>query len=234
MKAIFMRELRAYFHTPIGYVFIGMFLLVSGYFFAISNLLPKSPELGTVLSNMMMMFIFLIPVLTMRLLSEERNSRTDQLLMTAPISVRDIVLGKFFAAAALYAITLLATLIYLFVIGVHGQPAYAKIFCNYLGFLLLGCSFISVGLFISSLTQNQSSAAIATFAAVLFLYVLDWSRGVVSAGIITKLISLFNITGWYIDFELGILSIPAIFYYVSFIAVFLVLTCFSVNKRRWS
>ena len=234
MKAIIARELRAYFHTPVGYIFVGMFLLVSGYFFAVANLLPKSPELGTVLTNMMMMFIFLIPILTMRLLSEERNSRTDQLLMTAPISVRDIVLGKFFAAVTLYVITLAATLLYLFVIGIHGQPAYAKIACNYLGFILLGCAFISVGLFISSLTQNQSTAAIATFAAVLFLYVLDWSRGVVGSGLISFIVNILNVTQWYTDFALGILSIPAILYYVSFSAVFLALTCHIVDKRRWN
>ena len=234
MKSIFQREFRAYFHTPVGYIFIGMFLAISGYFFAVANLLPKSPDLGAVLSNMLLMFIFLIPVLTMRLLSEERNSKTDQLLLTAPVSVRDIVLGKFAAAAAIYLLTLGITLLYLLVLGIHGQPAYAKIFCNYLGFVLIGFSFISVGLFVSSLTQSQASAAIATFAALLLLYALEWSQGVIHNAFLTTIINCLSITKWYSEFELGVLSVPAIFYYLSFTVVFLLLTIHAVDRRRWN
>ncbi len=234
MKAIFQRELRAYFQTPVGYIFIGMFLAVSGYFFAVSNLLPKSPDLGEVLSNMLMMFLFLIPILTMRLLSEEKNSRTDQLLLTAPVSVRSIVLGKFAAACAMYLITLAVTLLYLFVIGMHGTPDYAKIFCNYLGFVLLGFAFISVGLFVSSLTQNQSSAAIGTFAALMLLYAMDWSQSVIHSKVLLAILDCINVTKWYAEFGLGVLSIPAIVYYMSFTAVFLLFTIRVVDRRRWS
>ncbi len=234
MKAIFSRELRAYFQTPVGYIFIGMFLAVSGYFFAVGNLLSKSPDIAGVLSNMLMMFLFLIPILTMRLLSEEKNSRTDQLLLTAPVSVRSVVLGKFAAAVAMYLLTLLVTLLYLLVIGIHGAPAYAKIFCNYLGFVLIGCAFISVGLFVSSLTQNQASAAIATFAALLFLYAVDWSESVIQSKVILSIINCINITKWYSEFELGVLSVPAILYYISFTAVFLLCTISIVDRRRWN
>ncbi len=234
MKAIFLREFRAYFQTPVGYIFIGMFLAISGYFFAVANLLPKTPDLGSVLSNMLMMFLFLVPVLTMRLLSEERNSRTDQLLLTAPVSVRDVVLGKFAAAASIYLLTLGITLLYLLVLGIHGQPAYAKIFCNYLGFVLIGFSFISVGLFVSSLTQSQASAAIATFTVLLLLYALEWSRGVVHNSLFTAILNCLSITKWYAEFELGVLSIPAIVYYISFTAVFLLCTIHAVDRRRWN
>ncbi|MDD6308706.1 MAG: ABC transporter permease [Clostridia bacterium] len=232
MKAIIQREFRAYFNTPIGYIFIGMFLLISGYFFAVSNLLPKSPDLGAVLSNMMMMFLFLIPVLTMRLLSEEKNTRTDQLLLTSPISVHEMILGKFFAAALLYTLTLCMTFLYLLIIGIHGEPAYAKLFCNYLGFILIGFSFISVGLFISSLTQNQASAAISTFAALLFLYAVDWSRSAVHSKLIMALIDCINVTKWYSEFELGVLSVPSILYYISFTTIFLLLTTRVVDAQR--
>ncbi len=234
MKSIFQREFRAYFHTPVGYIFIGMFLAISGYFFAVANLLPKSPDLGAVLSNMLLMFLFLIPILTMRLLSEERNSKTDQLLLTAPVSVRDIVLGKFAAAAAIYLLTLAITLLYLLVLGIHGQPAYAKIFCNYFGFVLIGFSFISVGLFVSSLTQSQASAAMATFAALLLLYALEWSQGVIHNTFLVTIINCLSITKWYSEFELGVLSVPAIFYYLSFTVVFLLLTIHAVDRRRWN
>lgn len=234
MKAIFYRELKAYFQTPVGYIFIGMFLAVSGYFFAVYNLLEKYPDLGQVLSNMLLMFLFLIPILTMRLLSEEKNSRTDQLLLTSPVSVRGIVFGKFAAACAIYLFTLCITLLYLFVIYLHGRPDIARVFCNYLGFALLGFAFISVGLFISSLTQNQSSAAIGTFAALMFLYAIDWSRTVVHSKILSIIINCLNITKWYSEFAHGILSVPAILYYLSFTAVFLLFTICVVDKRRWS
>ena len=234
MKAIFNREFRAYFQTPVGYIFIGMFLAVSGYFFAVSNLLSKKPELGYVLSGMLIMFLFLIPVLTMRLLSEEKNSRTDQLLLTAPVSVWDVVLGKFAAAAAIFLLTLCVTLLYLFVLGIHGQPAYAKLFCNYLGFALLGLSFISVGLFISSLTQNQASAAIATFAVLLLLYALEWTKTELHSPVLIAILDCLSITKWYAEFDLGILSLPAIVYYISFTAVFLLCTVRVVDSRRWN
>ncbi len=234
MKAIFNRELRAYFQTPVGYIYIGMFLAVSGYLFAVSNLLAKSPNLGYVLSGMLIMFLFLIPVLTMRLLSEERNSRTDQLLLTSPISVWDIVLGKFAAAAAIFLLTLALTLLYLFIIGIHGEPSYPTLFCNYLGFALLGCSFISVGLFVSSLTQNQASAAIATFAVLLLLYGLEMSRTAIHSPILIAVLNCLSITKWYAEFDLGILSLPAIIYYISFTAVFLLATVRVVDTRRWN
>ena len=234
MKAIFRRELRAYFQTPVGYVFIGMFLAVSGYFFAVSNLLTKSPDLGQVLSNMLLMFLFLIPVLTMRLLSEERNSRTDQLLLTSPVSVRSIVLGKFAAAATIYLLTLGITLLYLLVLRIWGTPSMEKIICNYIGFALLGFAFIAVGLFISSLTQNQASAAMATFATLLLLYAVEWSRGMVHSPVILFLIDCLSVTKWYSEFELGVLSVPAIIYYVSFTAVLLLCTMHTVDKRRWN
>ena len=234
MKAIFARELKAYFQTPVGYIFIGMFLIVSGYFFAVANLLPKSSDLGSVFSNMLMMFLFLVPVLTMRLLSEERNSRTDQLLLTAPVSVREIVLGKFAAAAAMYCITVFVTLLYLLVLGIHSQPDYSKIFCNYIGFILMGFSYISIGLFISSLTQNQASAAIATFAVLLLLFMLEYARTSIHSAFLIWILDVISITKWYVEFELGVLSIPAISYYISFTAVFLLFTIHVVDKRRWN
>lgn len=233
MKSILSREIRAYFNTPVGYIFIGMFLAVSGYLFAIANLLGKSPNLGYVLSNMQIIFLFIIPILTMRLLSEEKNSKTDQLLLTSPVSVSDIVLGKFFAASAVYLLTLAITLLYLIVIAIHGNPAYGEIFCNYIGFTLLGVSFISVGLFISSLTQNQAIAAISTFAALLLLYAAELARSVVSSSIVIGILNCISITHWYANFQNGVLSIPAVLYFISFSVVFILFTIKVVDRRRF-
>ena len=235
MKAIFRREFRMYFRTPIAYIFIGMFIAMCGYFFYYDNLARKSFEFGSVLAQMQSMFIFLIPILTMRLLSEERNSRTDQLLLTAPVSVRSVVLGKFAAATAIYGIALGVTLLYVYILGNHvEQLPYAKLFCNYLGIFLVGLAFISVGIFISSLTQNQASAAIVTFVVLRFLMILEEARSKVRSDFLLSVVESINITKWYTEFGMGVLSIPAIIYYLSFTAVFLLFTICMVDKRRWS
>ena len=234
MKAIFSREIRAYFTTPVGYIFIGMFLVASGFMFAYVNLLNRSPRLDGVLSNLIPIFMFLIPILTMRLLSEERNMKTDQILITSPVSVWEIVLGKYFAAVCVYLITLALTLIYLVVIGIHGKPAYAEILCSYVGFSLLGMCFISVGVFISSLTENQAVAAVTTFIILLVLYIMDWLTTLTNMPWLVKFVEWFSITQRYADFELGILNLSPVIYYLSFVFVFLFLTVSSVERRRWN
>ena len=154
MKAIFKKELQTYFKTPIAYIFIGVFLIFSAFVFYMVTLAGGNPSMNQVLNNLMFSFMVIIPILTMRLFSEEKNKKTDQLLMTSPVSVMEIVLGKFLAACVVFVITLLLTLIYLAVIAKHAEPSYPQIFCHYLGFFLLGVSYISIGLFISSLTEN--------------------------------------------------------------------------------
>ncbi len=234
MKAVFSREIRAYFTTPIGYIFIGMFLVASGFMFAYVNLLNRSPRLDGVLSNLIPIFMFLIPILTMRLLSEERNMKTDQILLTSPVSVWGIVFGKYLAAVCVYLITLALTLLYLVVIGIHGAPAYAEIFCSYAGLALLGMCFISVGIFISSLTENQAVAAVTTFVILLLLYIMDWLGTLTSMPWLVKFVEWFSITSRYTDFQLGVLNLSPVIYYLSFVFVFLLLTVGSVERRRWN
>lgn len=234
MKAVFQREIRAYFTTPIGYIFIGMFLVASGFMFTYVNLLNRSPRLDGILSNLLPIFMFLIPILTMRLLSEERNMKTDQILLTSPVSVWGIVLGKYFAAVCVYLITLLLTLLYLIVIGIHGKPAYAEIFCGYFGFALLGMCFISIGIFISSLTENQAVSAVATFVILLLLYIADWLSTLTSIKWLVAFIDWFSVTRRYTEFSIGIINLSPIIYYLSFAFIFIFLTVNSVERRRWN
>ncbi len=175
MLAIFKRELKAYFSSPIGYIFVGLFLLLSGVFFAITNLLGASPEFTGVLGTITFIFLFLVPILTMRLLTEEKRAHTDQMLVTSPLSVTDIVLGKFFSAVAVFLITLLITVLYPVMMSFFALLGleWWKIVGGYIGFFLLGSSFIAVGLFFSSLTDNQIVAAMTTFAALLFIWIID-------------------------------------------------------------
>jgi ABC-2 type transport system permease protein len=234
MSAIYTRELKAYFKTPIGYIFIGMFLVVSGFMFSAINLIGRSPNIDSVLGNLLFVFLFLVPVLTMRLLSEEKNLKTDQVLLTSPVSVTGIVLGKFFAAVTIYLITLLISGIYIIVIAVHGAPAYMQILTSYIGFALLGTAFISIGIFISSLTENQAVSAVSTFAVLLILYIINWASNATTNVIVNKIIDMLSITSRYNEFNIGILSLPPIIYYLSVIGVFIFLTIRAVERRRWS
>ena len=234
MKAIYEREIRAYFTTPIGYIFIGMFLLVSGFMFSAINLFGKSPGIEGVLGNLLFVFLFLVPILTMRLLSEERNLKTDQVLLTSPVSVTGIVMGKFLAAVTIYMITLLITGLYVIVIAIHGEPAFMQIITSYIGFALLGISLISIGIFISSLTENQAVAAVSTFAVLLMLYIINWASGASSNVVVKAVIDALSITSRYSEFGMGILSLAPTIYFLSVTGVFLFLTVATVERRRWN
>jgi ABC-2 type transport system permease protein len=192
MLAVFRREIKAYFDSPIGYVFIGFFILISGVFFAISNLLQASPNYTSVLGSITFVFLFLVPILTMRLVSEDSRQKTDQLLLTSPLSITGIVLGKYLAAIGVFLATLLITFLYPIIMSFFalGGIAWWEIVGGYIGFFLLGSSFIAVGLFFSSLTDNQLIAAVETFAALLLVWVLDFIARSVPADAVSGLVFL--------------------------------------------
>jgi ABC-2 type transport system permease protein len=192
MLAIFRRELKAYFSSPIGFVFVGFFILIAGVFFAISNLLSGNPSYTGVLSNLTFIFLFLVPILTMRLISEETRQKTDQLLITSPLGITGIVIGKYLAAVGVFLITLLITVIYPVIMSFFSLLGIAwwEILGGYIGFFLLGSAFIAVGLFFSSLTDNQLIAAVETFAALLLIWILDFIAQSVPADAVSGLVFL--------------------------------------------
>ena len=176
MLAVFRRELKAYFSSPIGFVFVGFFLLIAGIFFAVMYLLnPSSSRYVNLLSSLTFIFFLLVPVLTMRLLSEDARQKTDQLLFTSPVAIAGIVAGKYLAAVGVFFLTLAATLVYPLIMSFFalGGLAWGEIVGGYIGFFLLGACFIAVGLFFSALTDNQLVAAMETWAALLVIWVLD-------------------------------------------------------------
>jgi ABC-2 type transport system permease protein len=173
MIAVFLRELRSYFENITGFVFMGFFLLLSGIFFVFNNLIPQSPNYNGVLGTITFIFLIVVPILTMRLLSEEARQKTDQLLLTSPLSLTGMVLGKYLAAVAVFLLTLIVTFVYPVLISLVGSVVLSEIVGGYIGFFLLGSAFIAVGLFVSSLTDNQVIAAVVTFAALLVMWILD-------------------------------------------------------------
>jgi ABC-2 type transport system permease protein len=199
MLAILKRELRTYFSSPTGYIFLGFFLLLAGLFFALGNLLTGSSVYTGVLSNLTFTFLIVVPVLTMRLLSEEQRQKTDILLLTNPVKVTAIVLGKYFAAFLFFLTGVAVTVLFPILMSFYGDIGGWEVVAAYLGFVLLGCAFLSVGLFISALTENQVISAVASFASLLFLWILDWIQtalpkgadaGVVFCGILVAAIGL--------------------------------------------
>ena len=192
MLAVFKRELKAYFSSPIGFTFVGFFILLAGIFFAISNLIPASPNYTAVLGSITFIFLFVVPILTMRLLSEEMRQKTDQLLITSPLSITGIVVGKYLAAVAVFFLTLAITVIYPVIMSFFalGGLAWWEIVGGYIGFFLLGSSFIAVGLFFSSLTDNQLIAAVESFAALLLIWILDFIAQSVPSDAVSGLVFL--------------------------------------------
>ena len=234
MRAILKRELRAYFISPVGYVFLGVFLAISGFYFATTCILGGVPTIQNVLTSSIVVFLFLVPVLTMRLLSEERANKTDQILLTSPVSVPGIVLGKYLAAAAVFVMSLLLSMIDMIILEIFGDPSWPEAIGGYVGFLLLGLTFIAIGMFVSSLTESPVVSAIATFGVLLILFVCGVLSYYVTGAVAGKIVEWVSLTRWYDDFAIGILSVPSIVYYVSIIALFLFLTVRQVEQRRWN
>lgn len=173
MAAIFKKELRTYFTTFTGYAFLGFFVLITGYFFVAQDLAVYSANYNDVLVASMIMFLILVPVLTMRSFAEESRQKTDQLLLTSPVSINAIVVGKFLAAAALYLLAILITAIFPLILSKYGTVDVSATVCCFIGYFLMGSCLISVGIFISVLTDNQIVAAAATFVVLFILLMID-------------------------------------------------------------
>lgn len=236
MLAVFKRELKGYFYSPIAYIFMGFFLLITGLFFYAYNIGPAQANYNSMLANLTFLFMLTVPILTMRSLSEERKNKTDQLLLTSPASVTSIILGKFFAAVAVFLLTLVVSFVYPITLFIYGNPSLAEILTGYIGFFLMGAALISVGIFISALCENQVTSAIVTLVVLLAMFIGAASiiQQLISVQWINSVLSWFSVYDRFTNFSQGLLSLPEIFYYISFAAVFVFLTIRTVERRRWS
>lgn len=190
MRAIYKRELDSYFHSMIGYVFIAFFLAFTGVYFMAYNLNYGYPIFSYVLSSLVFILLIAIPVLTMKSFSEDRKSRTDQLLLTAPVSLGQIVMGKYLAMVTVYLIPNLVFCLYPLVIKMQGNAYLLTDYCGILMFFLMGCVFIAIGMFLSSLTESQIIAAISSFGVLLILYLWNGILGFLPSSALLNLIIL--------------------------------------------
>jgi ABC-2 type transport system permease protein len=247
--AIAQRELNAYFASPIGYVLIGFFALLFGWFFYVPLAYFEQQSMqagmnpgqalninqmlvGPTLMNTTVIMLFLFPLITMRTYAEEKRSGTMELLLTSPITDVQIILGKFLGAMLLYAAMLAVTLIHIAILFIFGEPEWKPIATGYLGLLMMGGCFLSLGLFISSLTKNQIVAAMATFAVFLMLWVINWI-GTFVGPTTQSVLAHLSLTDHFDDFAKGIIDTKHVIYYLSFMAFGLFLTAKSVDSERW-
>lgn len=228
MRAIYKRELDSYFHSMIGYVFIAFFLAFTGVYFMAYNLNYGYPIFSYVLSSLVFILLIAIPVLTMKSFSEDRKSRTDQLLLTAPVSLGQIVMGKYLAMVTVYLIPSLVFCLYPLVIKMQGNAYLPTDYCGILMFFLMGCVFISIGMFLSSLTESQIIAAISSFGMLLVLYLWDGILGFLPSSallnliILLVLLSLVSVLVWHITGNLVIAGVLELFFLAAGIIVYAV------------
>ena len=234
MFAIFKRELKAYFTSPLGYVFLAIFYAFSGLFFYIFSLSVGSTDISSVFLMMFIVLMVFVPLLTMRLLSEDKKQKTDQLILTAPVSLLSIVMGKFLAAYAIFAIGVAVMPVYGFVMSTFATVSWLPIWGNTVGLLLLGGIFVSIGLFISSLTENQMIAAIGGFFINLMRLLMNTLKSALPNGFLQDVLSSISVYSRYSEITSGIFSLSSLIFFVSVIFIFLFLTVRVLEKRRWA
>lgn len=253
--AIYRKEMGHYFVSPIAYVFIGLFLVLTAFFFNFflqaviqqslsmemegmrfgmsQNIDVPSEVMRAFFGLLSTLVLFITPILTMGVYAEERKRGTMELLMTSPLTELDIVLGKFFASLTLYALMLLPTLSYVVFMYMRSEPVppWRVLVAGYGGILLLGAALLALGTFISSLTENQIIAAVLTFAAFLLIWVLDIGHN--ASGTLASVLTYLSVIRHYEDFTRGVVDTSALVYYVSFAFFFVFLTVRSVDSMRW-
>lgn len=237
MLAVFKRDLVSYFTTPIGYVFMAIFLAVNGGVFSMTTLqMGTESSMSSYFSMMIFFLIVLIPILTMKSFSEEKKQKTEQLLLTSPVSIGGMVFGKFLSAYVIFAGTFLLgclNFIALDRFSTYG-PSWPTIFGSVFAVLLLGAAFVAVGIFISSLTENQIVAVIGTVAVMALFLVLDLLNSYIPFAPVREVLSWLSIHSRFGNFTYGIFDFSALLYYISVTFVFLFLTVRIYEKRRWA
>jgi len=234
MLAVCKKELKSYFYSPIGYVFISIFMLILGIVFIITNISARSANYAGTLQTMSMFFVFIVPLLTMRSFAEERKAKTDQLFMTSPIKLYKVVLGKFLASVTVLILTLIISFIYPIILAILGEPSFGEILTAYIGFLLMGATSIAIGLLLSAITESQVVAAVSTFGVFFVMLMGSTAISFIGSGFIKNALAAISLFDRLADFTSGILGVSPIIYYLSITFTVLYTTMKLIEKRRWS
>ena len=233
MWAIFKRELKTYFNSSIGYIYLAVMLAFGGYQFY-TVFASSSSDLTIVFNFICNIAMYTIPLLTMRLRAEDKKLKTDQLLLTSPVSIGGIIFGKFFAALAIYFIAMMQFVVYILVLSRFAVINWNVFLGNFLGLFLLGAALISIGLFISAMTENQMVAAIGCLALSIILSLFDSIAAMMPNPFFANIFTALSITSRYNDFVSGLLDVSHILFFFSIVAVFIFLSIRVLEKKRWS
>ncbi len=223
MIAIIKKEIKSYLLTPIGYIFIGLFLLMFSLFFYSGIFVSNVINFEYLFYNGATILTFITPVLTMRMFSEERKTGTEQLILTSPRSITSVVLGKFIAALFIILITEILTLMYFFILKFFGEPSFIVAMTTLFGFFLLSAAYISFGMFASSITENQIVASILTIGVFIAMWFLPY---------INEAFATFSLIDMFDKFPSGMISLTEIITFVSFSLLFIILTIIILQRRK--
>ena len=236
MSAIYKKELKSYFHSFIGLLFIGVSLFFIGLYYFVYCLLYGYPYFSYVVNSVITLFMLTVPILTMRIMAEERHSKTDQLILTAPVTVGQIVMGKFLALLTILAVPTAISAIYPLILLKFGSVPLGESYLAVLAFFLYGMVCIAIGILVSSLTESQVIAAVLSFVLLFLGYMMPSLCGLVSStgNVLTRILGLYDLSTPFIMMLNGTLNIESVVYFVSLAALMLFLTTQSVQKRRYS
>lgn len=232
--AICSKELQLYFYSPTAYVAFAFYVLLSSIMFYLNFVLTSTSivDARLVVGNTTFIFLFIIPLLTMRLVSDEFRQGTDEMLLTSPASITEIVMGKYLAALTLQLMLVVCSLIYPWIMSGFGDLDQTVLWLSYLSMFLLGASMMAIGLFASTLSNNQMVAGIAAFVILLLLWIIDWA-GEGFGGKLKEWVNQFSLTQRQVNLQKGILHLGDIMFYVLLVAVFLVLSIQALERKRW-
>ncbi|MEI7025616.1 ABC-2 transporter permease [Paenibacillus sp. y28] len=232
MWAICSKELQLYFYSPVVYVAFAFYFLISGYMFSLDFLTYQVVDIRPLFSNLLVVFLFVIPLLTMRLVADELRQGTDELLLTSPAKITEIIAGKYAAAVIVMLALIAGTLVYPWIMSAYGDLDQPVLWLSYLGMALLGAAMMAVGLFASTLSSHQMVSGIAGFAMLLLLWMIEW-LGQSMYGKLKDYLGQFSIIGRMQNFNKGLLDLSDVLFYVLFILVFLVLSIQVLERKRW-
>ena len=233
MSAVFKREFKAYFSSPLGYVFLTIFFFFEGMFFS-TIFAAGSPETSYVVAAMSTVIMFVTPVLTMRLLSEDRKQKVDQALLTAPVSVAGIIMGKFFAAFSVFALAFSPTLIFQIIVASKVTVNWLVYINMLVGVLLIGAALIAIGMFISSLTESTVISCILTLVAFLVIMMITSLAEMTGVEFLTNIAGYIGFMDRFQNFYDNVFPVTDVIYLLSIAGVFCFLSVRAVEKRRWS
>jgi ABC-2 type transport system permease protein len=230
--AIAKREVRSYYLSTIAYIIMGVFIFLASYFFNLILAYSRLADIRGVIQNMNVIFMFLAPIITMKLLSEEKKLGTMELLYTSPITVTEVVLGKYLASLIMFGVLFVLTLQFPLIISIVATPEKGPMLTSYLGFFFMGATFMAVGIFASSLGENQLVAAVLGFGMLLMFWIIGWAGDLVGGGA-GNWISSLSVMNHFEDFLRGVIDVSNIFYYLGMIFLFLFLTVQRLEWKRW-